>query len=71
MSSRKEFVFFLIGFSEPEKSFVILKEEGNHYSVNFTCYANEVYPAPKLILYKDRAHEFYNKYDGVCDKAGF
>nr|XP_015836856.1 PREDICTED: uncharacterized protein LOC660111 isoform X2 [Tribolium castaneum] len=46
---------------EPERSLVILKQEFNYQSVNFTCSANEVYPAPKLILYKDRTDDFYNK----------
>ncbi|CAH1363973.1 uncharacterized protein [Tenebrio molitor] len=46
---------------EPERTLVILKDEPSQNSVNFTCYANEVYPAPKLILYKDKTDDFYNK----------
>lgn len=51
-----------LDFSEPERTLVILKDEPSQNSVNFTCYANEVYPAPKLILYKDKTDDFYNKY---------
>ncbi|KAJ8970732.1 hypothetical protein NQ317_017390 [Molorchus minor] len=45
----------------PEKSLDIFRSGYDGNTVNFTCLASQVYPAPKLLLYKDGTDDFYNK----------
>ncbi|KAF7279927.1 hypothetical protein GWI33_006598 [Rhynchophorus ferrugineus] len=45
---------------EPETKMVIKKKMDNKY-VNFSCLATDVYPSPKLLLYKDIKNNFHNK----------
>ncbi|KAK9877507.1 hypothetical protein WA026_018616 [Henosepilachna vigintioctopunctata] len=53
--SSKQMIVF-----EPEKTLSIeQKSDGN--SINFTCFATEVYPIPKLILFKDKKDDFHNR----------
>ncbi|CAG9813524.1 unnamed protein product [Phaedon cochleariae] len=42
----------------PEKSFDIFKSSFDEQFTNFTCLASEVYPAPKLLMYKTYKDEF-------------
>lgn len=42
--------FFLI--LEPESSLIVHKSEIENAKVNFTCSAHNVYPEPKLFLFK-------------------
>ncbi|XP_030766303.1 uncharacterized protein LOC115890260 isoform X2 [Sitophilus oryzae] len=45
---------------EPEAKLIIRKRMDDKY-VNFTCLASDVYPSPKLFLYKDIKNNLYNK----------
>ncbi|KAJ8925393.1 hypothetical protein NQ315_009225 [Exocentrus adspersus] len=43
----------------PERSLEVFRSGYNGNRVNFTCLASEVYPAPKIMMYKENKDEFY------------
>ncbi|XP_060520125.1 uncharacterized protein LOC132698195 isoform X2 [Cylas formicarius] len=45
---------------EPEKNLAIKKNTRGEF-VNFTCFATDVYPSPKLLLFKDLKNDFHGK----------
>lgn len=52
----------IINVLEPERYLTVEKSGEDNTIVNFTCSAFDVYPSPKLILYKDNRDDFYNKW---------
>ncbi|XP_023310601.1 uncharacterized protein LOC108908849, partial [Anoplophora glabripennis] len=42
----------------PERSLELVRSGSDGDIVNFTCLASEVYPTPKLVMYKDKTEEF-------------
>ncbi|ENN70680.1 hypothetical protein YQE_12625, partial [Dendroctonus ponderosae] len=45
---------------EPETQLTIKKSMDDKY-VNFTCLANDLYPSPKLLLYKGAKNDFHSR----------
>ncbi|KAF2893337.1 hypothetical protein ILUMI_12836 [Ignelater luminosus] len=45
----------------PESTLILLHGGYNQQRINFTCFASEVYPEPKIMIYKDRKDDTLSK----------
>ncbi|KAF5272430.1 hypothetical protein FQA39_LY07898 [Lamprigera yunnana] len=45
----------------PEATLLLLQSGFNDKKINFTCFATEVYPEPKLTIFRDRQDEIPNR----------
>lgn len=52
----------------PESVMIVVKSAYDGVIMNFTCYASEVYPEPKIMMYTDKKENIYAKCDNLLCK---